>query len=87
MNFTVDKMKCIATELGFSCDNRFIYYREASIANYISSNSGNNCTVFFSSIEAYGNSISFRMKLTQIIERFKREKEEEKLEKLENDCR
>lgn len=82
---TVEKMKDICSEYGFSCDNGCIFYRQNNVANYWLNNDMKSCTVFFSAIDAYDNVIAFTLKLEQVIELFKKTQMENKLDDIKED--
>ena len=85
MNLTIEKMKEICNEYGFSCDNGSIYYRQNNVANYWRSNDMKSCTVFFGALDAYDNVISFTLKLERVIELYKKTQMENKLEDIKED--
>lgn len=85
MNLTIEKMNEICNEYGFLCDNGVIYYRQNNVANYWYSNDMKSCTVFFSAIDAYDNVIAFTLKLEKVIEWFKKNQMENKLEDIKED--
>lgn len=82
---TIEKMKEICNEYGFSCDNGSIYYRQNNVANYWMNNDMKSCTVFFSAIDVYDNVVSFTLKLEQFIELYKKTQMENKLEDIMDD--
>lgn len=87
MNFalTVEKMKEICNEYGFSCDNGSIYYRKNNVADYLMNIDMKRCIVFFSPIDAYDNVVGFTLKLEQFIELYKKTQMENKLEDIKED--
>lgn len=82
---TVEKMKEICNEYGFSCDNGSIYYGQNNVANYWMNNDMKSCTVIFGALDAYDNVIAFTLKLEQVIERYKKNQMENKLEDIKED--
>ena len=85
LELTVEKMKDICNEYGFSCDNGCIYYRQNNVATYWMKNDMKSCTVFFSAIDAYDNVVAFTLKLEQFIELYKKTQMENKLENIKED--
>lgn len=85
LSLTVEKMKDICNEYGFSCDNGCIFYRQNNVANYWMNNDMKSCTVFFSAIDAYDNVIAFTLKLEQYIELYKKTQMENKLDDIKED--
>lgn len=88
MTLTIEKMKEICNEYGFSCDNACIRYRQNDVAVYWMNNDMKSCTVFFITYDTcgpYDNVVDLTLKLEQFIERYKKTQMENKLEDIKED--
>lgn len=85
MTLTIEKMKEICNEYGFSCFPGIICYKQHNVADYWIDNDMKSCTVFFSANDVCDDVIVFTFKLKQFIEHYKKTQAENKLKDIKED--